>query len=137
MEQANFVSGFCADIEALAAAVICQSGGWETFKENAPDVANHGIDAGFHGWTYYSETIGFFEKNRKEIVEFLINLACEHGFATVEMIGQWRCMEGATAREIASTLSGVGEPDPTVATGMSWCVAEDVSRRFVDAEAGQ
>lgn len=136
MEQTYFISTLCADIQVLAAAVIFQSGGWGTFQEMAPDVADHGIDGGFHGWIYHSETVRFYEENRKEIAGFLISLSRDCGVDTVEMIKQWRCMEGATDLEIMATLSGAGEPDTTVANGLSWCVAEEICRRFVDAKDG-
>lgn len=36
--------------ESLIRAVVRQMGGWESFKESAPDICRGGIDGGFHGF---------------------------------------------------------------------------------------
>ena len=52
----------------LASTVIRQFGGWEDFKEKAPDVANHGIEGGYRGFIYYAETAAFVKKHKKLII---------------------------------------------------------------------
>ena len=53
----------------LIRAVVNQFGGWESFKESAEDVTNHGIDGGYGGFVYYNETCAFFKRNRGAIME--------------------------------------------------------------------
>lgn len=60
------VTEFCNEshISAeLIRAVVRQAGGWADFKEMARDVANHGADAGFHGFTYYHDTESFTKRH--------------------------------------------------------------------------
>lgn len=135
MEQTSFVSGFCADIEALAAAVIRQSGGWETFKENAPDISRHGIDGGFHGWTYTVDTVAFYRQNRPLILDWLAMLASDHGVDPVAMVAGWRCMEGCSQAEILATMAGT-VINNNVANGLAWGAAEEMARRYSDAWEG-
>ena len=43
----------------------------EDFLQSCRDIANHGADAGFPGFTYYSDTCDFYDKLEKEIWELL------------------------------------------------------------------
>lgn len=49
----------------LAQAVIDNFGDDESFVQSAPDVANYGIDGGYSGFIYYSDTVPFAVKNKK------------------------------------------------------------------------
>ena len=122
----------CADIHRLAVAVIRQSGGWGSFEENAPDIARHGVDGGFHGWIYYSDTVSFFNQNRALIVDWLAMLAADFGSDPVAMVAKWRCTEGCSHAEIFATMAGTVVCD-TVANGLAWGAAEEVARRYSDA----
>jgi hypothetical protein len=134
--ETEFLARYCADLpEGLAVAVIEQSGGWEMFSENAPDIAAHGIDGGFSGWIYTADTVKFARVNRDKIVDWLISTAEDFGAEPVAMVQSWRCMEGCTLQEILWTIAGTS-PDETVANGLAWAVAEDVARRFSDACEG-
>lgn len=136
MNEHTFLARHCADLpDGLAAAVIAQSGGWQSFKENAPDIAAHGIDAGFHGWIYHRETVGFFEANRAAVVAWIAQMADEFGVELVMMFQYWRCLQDCTQAEILATIAGT-EIDQTVANGLAWGVAEDVARRYCDAVEG-
>ncbi len=132
MRQSDFLARHCADIHRLAAAVIRQSGGWQAFKENAPDIARHGVDGGFHGWIYTAETVAFFRQNRALIVDWLAMLASDLGCDPVAMVAQWLCMEGCSHAEILATMAGTAVCD-TVANGLAWGAADEVARRHSDA----
>jgi hypothetical protein len=58
------------------------NGGWASLKSlstNLADCAKHGADSGFPGFTYYSDTLAFFQRNRKDIVKNLELTAEESG----------------------------------------------------------
>lgn len=136
VKQSDFLARHCADLPTgLAAAVIKQSGGWQAFKENAPDISRHGIDGGFHGWIYTAETVDFFRKNRAAVVARLSSLADEFGCEPVAMLQSWRCLQYCTQSEILATIAGA-VIDDTVANGLVWGAAEDVARRYSDAMEG-
>ena len=80
---------FLKNAPSIAKAVINQFGGWEQFKESAPDVSNYGIDGGFSGFIYYSETHKFTLKNRAAIVELLEETADSLGVDVVAMVSNF------------------------------------------------
>ena len=136
MKQSDFLARHCADLPTgLAAAVIKQSGGWQAFKENAPDISRHGIDGGFHGWIYTAETVDFFRKNRAAVIAWLSSLADGCGLEPLAMLAGWRCLQGCSQSEILQTIAGT-EISDTVANGLAWGAAEDVARRYSDAVEG-
>lgn len=56
----------------LIRAVIKQFGGMNSdTQQMMQDVLEHGIDGGFHGFIYYSDTVIFAQKNQKAIVALL------------------------------------------------------------------
>lgn len=132
MNRQDFLARHCADISRLAAAVIRQSGGWQAFKENAPDISNHGIDGGFHGWIYTADTVAFYRANRAGIVDWLAQTADNFGCDPVGMLASWRCLQGCSQAEILATIAGT-EISDTVANGLAWGIAEDAANRYVNA----
>ena len=118
--------------ESLVRAVVKQMGGWESFKESAPDITRHGIDGGFGDFVYYSDTCSFAKRNRKAILEMATQQADDFGTGLVEMIKGFRCMKDATESEIVEGLAG--NTDQTqVPNGLAWYAGEEVSRAYCDA----
>jgi len=118
--------------ESLVRAVVRQMGGWESFKQSAPDIARHGIDGGFHGFLYYSETIPFAKRNRKAILEMATQQADDFGAGLVEMIKGFNCLKGATETEIVEGLAGATD-ETLVPNGLAWYAGEEVARAYCDA----
>jgi hypothetical protein len=117
--------------ESLVRSVVRQMGGWESFKESAPDITRHGISGGFHGFIYYSDTIAFAKRNRKAILEMATEQADQFGQGLVEMIKGFRCLGGATETEIVEGLAGRGT-DTQVPNGLAWYAGEEVARAYCD-----
>jgi hypothetical protein len=118
--------------ESLVRAVVKQMGGWESFKESAPDITRHGIDGGFHGFLYYSETVPFANRNRKAILEMASQQSKEFGMGLFEMVKGFNCLKGATETEIVEGLAG--NTDQTqVPNGLAWYAGEEVARAYCDA----
>jgi hypothetical protein len=57
------------------------------------DIANHGADTGWHGFTYLRETLSFTAKNSKTIREAVKQLADDIASDPVEFILSFRCLD--------------------------------------------
>ena len=117
--------------ESLVRAVVRQMGGWESFKQSAPDITRHGISGGYHGFIYDSDTIPFAKRNRKAILEMATEQARWFGEGLVEMIKGFRCLDGATETEIVEGLAG--NTDQTqVPNALAWYAGEVAARAYCD-----
>lgn len=115
----------------LVRAVIRQMGGWENFKNSAPDIVNHGIDGGFGGFIYYSDTCAFFKRNRKLILELAEDQAKDLGEGMLEMIqsfGVFRDNPISTDSLARALYTGKGDDVVTVENVMAWFAGEEVAR---------
>lgn len=125
----------------LAKAVIRQFGGWDSFTENAEDVSQHGIDGGFRGFIYYSDTVPFAEKpsNRRLIVAALEELADDLGEDVVTMVSHFGTLRGNMdaddKRDLYRYLSNQKCKETTIPNLMAWFAAEEVCRSYADALA--
>jgi len=118
--------------EKLVRAVVRQMGGWESFTESAPDITRHGIDGGFHGFIYYSDTIPFAKRNRRAILEMATEQADQFCQGLVEMIKGFGCLKGVSESEIVEGLAG--NTDKTqVPNALAWYAGEEVARAYCDA----
>ena len=123
--------------EKLVRAVIRQSGGLASFLEKAPDIARHGINGGFGGWIYYSETEPFAFRNRHEIQRLAEDQADAFGSTVSEMVrgfGQFRnSKEKPTEAEIWRALTtGKDESGWNLSNLFAWYAAEEVARTAYD-----
>ena len=121
---------------ALIRAVVRQIGGWENFVNAAPDIANHGIDGGFHGFIYYTDTLSFAKRNRAYIQALANEQAADFGSSVVEMIQNFGCFRNnkPTESEICTALYGGRSEDGTrnVLNALAWYAGEEVARAFQD-----
>jgi len=98
----------------------------------AKDAGSNGADAGWSGFTYYSDTIEFFESNRKDILNLAKEYAEESGQTVDEMCKHWRCMDGVDS-VLMVLLDGEDHDDYTqVANGFAWFALEEVGRWLED-----
>jgi hypothetical protein len=90
------------------------TGGLESLKNlsaNLADCAKHGADGGFPGFTYYSDTLSFFRRNREDIVKNLELMAEELGKDIIGMVqgfGVFRYGTPPTPAEVGRALWGTG-----------------------------
>ena len=139
-ELENKEQGFLNDYSSnqkLNEAVIEQMGGFESFAENAPDISNHGIDGGFGGFIYYSDTVSFAQDNREVILDALKEDAQEFGHESVpEMMANWKSLDGFSQDEIAEALYSNDESHEahtSVYNAMAWYAGEKASYEYVNA----
>lgn len=118
----------------LTRAVIKQSGGIESFNEDAPMIVNHGADCGYHGWIYYNETVPFAESNRALILDFAEHMSDEFGEGLFEMIAGFSCLgDGYTASSVARAIYEKNHEDRTsVMNALAWFAVEEVARAAFD-----
>jgi hypothetical protein len=115
-------------------------GGWTELRESAPDIARHGIDGGFHGFIYCSETVKFYRANRAAILDLLEQQAEEMGLDPTEMVCSFNCLKTEdeadkreTRREVWRTLGGrMTADDCLVANALAWYAAEEAARAVDD-----
>ena len=117
--------------ESLVRAVVKQMGGWESFKESAPDICRNGIDGGFHGFIYYSDTIAFTKRNRKEILAMATEQAKYCGMGLVELVKSFTCLRDSTEAEIIEGLAG-NTDETQVPNALAWYAGEEVARAYND-----
>ena len=129
IENSNLPAG-------LIRSVVRQSGSWESFQEMAQDIANHGVNGGFHGWIYYDDTLKFTRNNKKLIMEALENMAQDMGEGLLEMIrgfGVFRNDKSVTVDDIAKAIyQGKGEYAEQVLNVLAWFAAEETARAYSD-----
>ena len=125
---------------ALIRAVIRQSGGFDSFKERAHDIANYGASGGFNGWIYYTETVGFWRKNKTLILELATSQASEYGDTDlIGMVSSFNSIKKSdyTTCELGAALFGrYNDEYTTVYNVMAWYALEEVARNYCDLLEG-
>jgi hypothetical protein len=107
-------------------------------REAIEDIVNHGMDAGFSGFIYYSETHAFAMKYRKPITEMLEEMASDLGEDVVSMVsgfGVFRNspMDADDRKDLYKYLGGGRPEQGTITNVMAWFAAEEVCRAIMDA----
>ena len=118
----------------LEKAVLKQLGG----KESCQDVVNHGADAGYPGFTYYTDTCKFYKDNKAEIIQLAKEVASDGFQDLLIMVSQFRCLKDMdlTPYEISLALENKGDEDniTLVQNAMAWFALEEVSHRVTEEE---
>ena len=103
--------------------------------DSVNDVNNNGIDGGFSGFIYYSETHAFAMRYRKLIVKLLEQQADELGEDVVKMVSSFGVfrnnpMDNEDKKELYKYLGGGRNEQSTITNLMAWFAAEEVCRMF-------
>lgn len=120
---------------SLIRAVVRQSGGWESFTESAPDICRGGIDGGFHGFIYTSETNAFAKRNREAISQMASQQADDFGTSVIAMIQGFGCFRHGTKptdEEIGKALYAGKDDGAGVLNALAWYAGEEVARAYCD-----
>jgi hypothetical protein len=119
-----------SEYKTLINAVVSRIG-----MDSISDVINHGADAGFSGFTYYSETHSFAIRHRKDIIKLLNQQASELGKEVVSMVASFGVfrnspMDNEDKTELYRFL-GMGRCEQSAITNvMAWFALEEVCRMF-------
>ena len=110
------------------------SGESELNKENAStlNIASYGADAGFVGFTYYSDTCKFFDDNKDLIFEQLLEDRANVGYNSLtEMLSSFRCFKDVDTYDIEAFLINSddesNEEQTTLKNGLAWYALESVA----------
>lgn len=102
-------------------------------RETLEDVARHSADAGWAGFTYYTDTLAFYKAHKADILKLAEDIASDFGQDMLAMIAGFGCLkrDGLSATEIAEALfSGRGECATTVRNAMAWFALEETAREL-------
>jgi hypothetical protein len=117
-----------SEYSRLIRAVVSRIG-----KESIEDVINHGIDGGFGGFVYHSDTTKFFRKYRADIIRMAGEMSSNMGEDMLEMIRNFNCLghDDYSVDDIARAIyQGKGEMVDQIQNAMAWFAAEEVCRMF-------
>ncbi len=118
------------EYKSLINAVIANVG-----IDSVQDINSHGINCGFNGFIYYSDTHKFAIKHRNAIIKMLEDTADELGEDVVSMVGNFGVfrnspMDQDDKKDLYKYLGG-GKPEQgTITNVMAWFAAEEVCRMF-------
>jgi len=136
MKQSDFIKSSNIPAE-LIRAVVRQSRGWKAFQEIAADVTNHGADAGFSRWIYYTETNAFTKRNKKAILAYAAEQAKEFGQGLLEMIAGFNVFkrDPVSFDEVAAAVyrgKGYTYMAEQILNVLAWYALEEVARAYCD-----
>ena len=118
----------------LINAVLRQLGS----KDDIENIYKNGIDGGYCGFIYYTETHNFAIKNRKAIIELLEELAFHlYDDDVVEMVKSFNAfrrngMDKDELKDLYRYLGGAKVEQGSITNIMAWFAAEEVARMFCD-----
>lgn len=118
------------DYRRLINAVVSRIG-----KDSINDVNNHGIDGGYSGFIYYSETHDFAMKHRKQIIALLTEQAESLGEEIISMVANFgyfrrNKMDNENRMDLYKYIGGGRCEQGTITNLMAWFAAEEVCRMF-------
>ena len=117
----------------LIDAVVSQFGGKEAFKEQAREVYHHGINGGFGGFIYHTDTVKFAKANRAAILELAKDLANDLGEGMLELIQSFNCINNLySTTEIMEAIYNGSDDETQVMNALSWFAAEEVCISYID-----
>lgn len=104
-------------------------------KDSIMDVVNHGIDGGFNGFIYHSETHTFAMRYRSIIVRMLEETAQDLGEDVVSMVSSFGVfsrspMDNEDKKDLYKYLGGGRPQQGAITNVMAWFAAEEVCRMF-------
>lgn len=103
--------------------------------ESIDDVNSHGIDGGFSGFIYYTETVDFYRKHRKTINAMVKDMAEQLGEDPAVMVANFNCLKPCDDEDrwhIGACIYGGPLHDGTerIENALAWFAAEEVCRLF-------
>lgn len=120
--------------EKLVRSTVRQFGGINVVKQVCQDVSNHGIDAGFDGFIYYTDTVKFAESNLKDIIIFGRRVASELGTTLREMVEGSKCLNGC---DMVSALVDEDHEDRTqLMNALAWFAGKELCKTASDIMEG-
>ena len=103
--------------------------------DSVRDINSHGIDGGFTGFIYHTETHAFAMRHRNDIIRLLEQQASDLGQDVVEMVSHFGIfrnskMDNEDRKELYRFLGGCPCEQSAITNVMAWFAAEEVCRMF-------
>ena len=120
---------------SLTRAVVKQHGRWVDWKESASDIASYGADGGCTGYTYYTDTVAFYEANQGNINEMAREMASNMGETDLlcEFVASFNCVDLEAYEVEDAMLEGdANENYAIVANALAWYALEETAREYVN-----
>lgn len=144
MKTLNTILELTRDI--MARDVITQLGyAYDKYEEEykdidatLKDIANYGINGGFGGFIYYSDTCDFFDNNADAIIARAEDLADELGQNLLDFVNSFRILEGNAYRvsDMVKIVQSKGELEDFKLTqlkdALAKFIAEDIARDYIN-----
>lgn len=111
----------------LVRSVISTIGGKSELEYALDTVRNGGASAGVSGFIYYSETVSFWRKNKKQILELINNEISELGYeSAVSFVVNFNCLGmNYSSDEVGAALYGNYNDDLTcIYNALAWFALE-------------
>ena len=100
-------------------------------KDTLSDISNHGVDGGFNGFIYYSDTVEFFDNNRNLVLSELNQFADELGESAIDIVKGFKCLNGDYDSEVEQVIMNLDDSDnTTVKNALAWFAAEHVAHQL-------
>lgn len=118
-----------ASLTPLQRAVIRRMGGGREAIETAIEAGRHGADAGWPGFTYYTDTVSFYKRHRSDIMDMLAEMADSMGETPSAVLAGFRCLRDAGIDDPMAVLANPRSDDyTTVANALAWFALEETGR---------
>jgi hypothetical protein len=124
------MASILSQLNPLEKRVLRQLGGGTAAIEYAADAARHGANGGFPGFIYYTETVAFFQRNRKAILANLKALAEDIGETPSQLLKGFRVLKDVADPML--TLTDKNDDDyTTVANALAWFALEETGQHIL------
>lgn len=103
------------------------------FERIMSDVTMGGADAGFNGFTYYADTVQFWQDNKAAIMDKLAQDAEGSGLSIIEMVEAFNCLNyNYDMDEVGEVLYG-DDDNTQICNALAWYALETVAYQVVEA----
>ena len=135
----NFIEFTNTDGKLIKAVKRQYGYGWDDFQDYLKNVSNSpcGAAGGFSGFIYYSETSGFWRRNRKIITKQLSELAFSLGENVLQMVMSFGGIKDGdfSEDEVGRALYGNYNPDLyQIYNVFAWFALEEAASWYSDFE---
>lgn len=95
--------------------------------ESLIDVANHGVQGGYGNFCYYSDTVAFYKKYKKDIMSLAVDDATSLGVTVTSMVSNFNCLKLAPYVVEAIMLGYDRDAEQEVFNALTWYALESVA----------
>lgn len=99
------------------------------------DVNKYGVNVGFSGFIYYSDTHAFAMRHRKQILAMANEMVFSCGYKNIhEMVMSFQCVndDEENYADLCKYVGGSRMEQCEITNAMAWFAAEEVCRMFED-----